>query len=224
MKIIECEQGTPEWHKARAGAITASMFSEVRKRLKSGPNKGDYTSEGHKYAQRLAIERIAGDAMEFDQFETWAMRRGKELEHDARLAHEARLGHQVMIEQVGIVLTDDGKFGASADGFIGDDGGAEYKCLLAPDRITQVVLDGDYSEFADQVQGCLWLTGRNYWHFVVYMPFLKAAGKEMFIHRIDRDEDYIAELEKDLLAFDYLVETYKAKIIGADTGIDLTAK
>jgi len=29
--IIECDQGSQEWHHARAGAITASMFSEVRK-------------------------------------------------------------------------------------------------------------------------------------------------------------------------------------------------
>ena len=33
MLIIKCEQGSLEWHQARAGAITASMFAEVRKRV-----------------------------------------------------------------------------------------------------------------------------------------------------------------------------------------------
>src|ERR1051326_347485 len=33
MLIIECAQGSEEWHSARAGVITASMFSAVRKKV-----------------------------------------------------------------------------------------------------------------------------------------------------------------------------------------------
>ena len=33
MIIVNCIQGSPEWHQARAGVVTASMFAEVRKRV-----------------------------------------------------------------------------------------------------------------------------------------------------------------------------------------------
>ncbi|MBF9651857.1 exonuclease, partial [Streptococcus pseudopneumoniae] len=29
MKIVNCEQGTPEWHAARAGRVTASKIADV---------------------------------------------------------------------------------------------------------------------------------------------------------------------------------------------------
>lgn len=33
MILIECEQGSPEWHQARAGCITASMFGVARTKV-----------------------------------------------------------------------------------------------------------------------------------------------------------------------------------------------
>ena len=33
MQVYECEQGSPEWHAARAGVITASMFKVARKKI-----------------------------------------------------------------------------------------------------------------------------------------------------------------------------------------------
>ncbi|MFL3932299.1 hypothetical protein LER98_32380, partial [Pseudomonas aeruginosa] len=60
MIIITCDQGSPEWHQARAGCITASMFGDARARLKSGANKGQPTSTALDYAFKLAVERISG--------------------------------------------------------------------------------------------------------------------------------------------------------------------
>lgn len=203
MIIVECDQGAAEWHHARAGAVTASMFAEVRKRLKSGPNKGDFSAAAKDYAFRLACERISGEALQDDQFQTYAMRRGNELEPDARLLHEQRIGK--FIERAGIVLTDDRKFGASADGLIDEDGGSEYKCLVSPERLRTILIDQNLEEFQDQIQGCMWLTGRKWWHFVLYCPALKSIGKELTIHEVKRDDDYIEALEKDLIEFEGLV-------------------
>ena len=33
MKIYHCDQGSPEWHQARAGVITASMFKVARQKV-----------------------------------------------------------------------------------------------------------------------------------------------------------------------------------------------
>lgn len=204
MRVIECAQGSEEWHKARAGVITASMFSLIRadNRLKSGPTKGDYKEAAKDYAFRLAIERISGEPLD-EGFETWSMRRGHELEESARLAHEAKTG--LLVDLAGFVLTDDGKFGGSADGLIDHDGGCEYKCLVSPERLRTVLIDNDLREFKDQIQGCMWLTGRSWWHFVLYCPALAPIGKELYLHHVQRDDDYIEALEQDLIEFEKLV-------------------
>jgi len=207
MIIVECAQGSAEWHKARAGVITASQFFLARKKLKSGPNKGDYSAEAKTYAFRLAIERISGQPLD-EGFENWAMRRGHEMEEDARIAHEEKTG--LLVDLAGFVLTEDGKFGASADGLINGDGGCEYKCLVAPDRIRSVILDGDLTEFMDQIQGCMWVTGRSWWHFCLFCPPLEPVGKKLWMKHVERDDDYIEAMERDLIEFEKLVTTNEA--------------
>lgn len=251
MIVVRCQQGSPEWFAERAGAITASMFAEVRKRvggltpqqeayvasLRAGEPQeyalqasgykrpptadvvaralrgepvGDFTEAAKNYAFRLAIERISGECTEGDEFETFAMRRGRELEPKARERHEFEA--EVTVVPTGLVLTDDRKFGASADGLIEPDGGSEYKCLVSPERIRHIVLDRDITEFADQNQGCMWLTGRSWWHFCLYCPALESVGRALTMFHVDRDDDYINALELDLLAFDRLVCEYETKL------------
>lgn len=249
MIIIDCQQGSDAWHRARAGAVTASMFAEARarvnglteqqrtyvdalldglseaeardkagyktapradaiKRAIAGEKVGDFTEAAKDYAFRLAIERISGEPLDEGGFDTFAMRRGRELEPDARDAHAFECG--LAIEPAGFVVTEDGKFGASADGLIGRDGGAEYKCLIDPSRIRDIVLTRDISDFTDQVQGCMWITGRAWWHFVLYCPALAPVGKALTVFEVKRDDDYIEAMEHDLLAFDALVCEYES--------------
>ncbi len=247
MIVIECDQGSPEWHGFRAGAITASMFAEVRRRvggltaqqqkyvdaIRNGKSKdeamtdaeykkaptselikreldgekvGDFTEAAKNYAFRLAVERLSGQALMDDQYETYAMRRGHELEPEARELHSFQIG--VEVQRTGLVLSDDNRFGASADGLIGEDGGSEYKCFVSPEKLRAILVDNDLSVVADQVQGCLWLTGRKWWHFCLYCPVLMPLGRALTIRPFDRDENYISALEADLEAFDIFVNGY----------------
>lgn len=251
IRVIECEQGSLEWHQARCGAITASMFSTVRKLVnglndqqakyvdairsgkdskeacaiagyKSAPKAdvvartikgepvGDYSDAAKDYAFRLAWERISGQPLD-EGFSTWAMKRGSELEPKARETHEEAIG--MLIEHAGFVVTECGHYGASADGLINDDGGSEYKCLISPDRLRSILFDGDIAEFTDQIQGCMWLTGRKWWHFCLYCPSLEPIGKHLIMHPVERDEEYIKELEQDLVRFNKLVEDYRQRIL-----------
>jgi len=244
MIIVECSQGSEEWHAARAGVITASMFKVARERvgmlsdqqlayvqaILAGASEADACRAAHykkaptaevvqravrgerigglsnaakDYAFRLAIERISGKPLD-EGFETWQMRRGHELEPMARMEHEAKTG--LLVEAAGFVLTDDGLFGGSADGLIGPDGGSEYKCLVSPERLRTVLVDGDVSEFKDQVQGCLWITGRQWWHLCLYCPALEPIGKQLHIIECKRDDDYIEGMETDLVEFSREVE------------------
>jgi hypothetical protein len=210
MKLIRCEQGSNEWHAARAGVCTASQFKIARKlRLLSGTNKGKPSEECVKYAFRLAIERISGEPLQDDKFETYAMRRGHELEPKARAEHE-KLG--VIVQRAGFVTTDCGRFGASVDGLLHPNGGSEYKCLVSPDELRKVLLDDDLSEFTDQMQGGMWVCERDYFHFGLYCPALESIGQQFTLKGIDRDEAYIAALKADLEEFDAMVAEFEQRL------------
>jgi hypothetical protein len=209
MRLVTCDQGSPEWLQARAGCITASMFKVARAKLKSGTNKGEFTEAAKNYAFRLAVEQISGVPLD-EGFQTWQMKRGHELEPAARAAHEEIAG--VIVERAGFITTDDSLFGASADGLIGDDGGSEYKCLVSPEGLREVLLGEDLSEFIDQVQGCMWISGRKWWHFGLYCPQLESVGCNFFWREIQRDDDYIEKMELELVEFSRLVAAYKYKL------------
>lgn len=250
MILIECDQGSPQWHRARAGVITASMFEVARSKVgcltdqqkkyvdallagrsesdarelagyKASPKAdaitralageivGQPSEAAMNYAFSLAVERIAGEPLD-GGFETWQMKRGHELEPQARMEHEIQTG--LLIQRAGFVTTDDGCFGASADGLIGEDGGSEYKCFLAPEKLRAFHIDNDASGIMDQVQGCMWITGRKFWHVGMYCPALEPVGRQLWWQEFKRDDDYIEALEDDLWQFKLLVDQYEAKL------------
>lgn len=221
--LYECSQGSPEWLACRAGVITASEFKKARGRMKvarDGKAKGDPTDACLDYAFQKAIERISGVPLD-ENHETWQMKRGHELEPKARMAHEDLLQRrakpgadllELMIEQAGFMTTPDGKFGCSVDGLIGEHGGSEYKCLAAAAKLRKVILGEDISDYIDQVQGCMWISGRAWWHFGLYCPALEPVGLAFQMTEVQRDDDYITDLERDLLTFDVLVSDYEDRL------------
>lgn len=208
MQIITAPQGSDAWYSARAGVITGSNF-KLRHKAKTGANKGGWTETARSYAFKTALERISGKPLD-EGIETYWMKRGHELEPVARRKHEAKLG--IIVDEVGFVTDDEKKFGVSADGWIDQDGGAEYKCFVDPAKLRPILLEGDISDVVDQCQGGMWVTGRTYWDFVLYCPALEAVGQDLNIIRINRDDDYINEMEIDLIALERLVSEYEAQI------------
>lgn len=210
---VDCEQGTPEWFEARAGVITGSMISTIRARLKNG----DWSAAAKKYAFRLAFERVAKSVLD-DTYSNAYMKRGNALENDARLFHEMEYG--VLIIVPGFYVSECGRFGASPDGLIGADGGAEYKCFLSPDELMPILIDGDVSTVMDQVQMNMLATGRQLWDFFLYTPQIAGVCEKPYkIYRIERDENYIAAMMADLTEFDGLINYY-ADLIAGQYGIN----
>lgn len=205
--------GNTEAEAVIAAGYKSKPRSSGIERALAGQKVGDFSPAAKDYAFRLAVERISGTPLD-EGFQTWAMQRGHELEPAARLAHEIAIG--VVVERAGFVTTDDGVFGASADGLIGDNSGSEYKCLVAPARLRAVHIDGDMSEFIDQVQGCMWITGRKTWHFGLYCPALAPIGREFWHRVVERDDNYIEAMEADLIEFKALVDSLEAQL--RDTG------
>ena len=115
MTIHRVEQGSAEWKALRSGKVTASRVSDVIAKIKSG----GYSASRANYMAELVLERLTGKPIE--GFITQDMLTGTAREPDARAEYELR--QRCVVEQIGFVdhptipMT-----GASADGFVDDDG------------------------------------------------------------------------------------------------------
>jgi len=212
MIVLNHPQGSEDWLRARIGACTASRFADARGVLKvksKNGNAGDPNGDAIKYAWLIAMETIAREPLD-DTYVTYAMNRGRELEPRARATYEARTG--AWIEEVSLILTDDERFGYSADGFRDDDGLIEIKCPMACDKLGNVWANPDeaHLEYIDQINGGLWITGRKYCDLVVYCPWLAPVKKDLFVKRIYRNEEAIESLEADLVKFMRMVDGFLA--------------
>lgn len=208
MKCFNYPQGSEDWLRARAGVITASRFSDARKKLAraSGDRKaGDPHGDALSYAWLVALETIAREPLD-DTFVTRAMQRGRDLEPIARSVYEARTG--AWVDEVSLILTDDERFGYSADGMVAEDGLVEIKVPMNAQKIGEVWANPEaaHLEYLDQINGGLWITGRKWCDLIVYCPWLAPVGKDLFVKRIHRDEEAIQALEDDLVRFMKLVD------------------
>lgn len=181
MEIINCVQGTPEWHESRLGIVTASEMHTV---MASGRGGGESLTR-RKYMMRLASEIITGEPCV--AFEGNAdTERGHELEPIIRELYEARTG--LPVEQVGFIRS--GRVGCSPDGLVEADGGTEFKAKR-PYIHLEVLLTGEVPpEHMKQIQTCLWVSERSWWDFACHSP-----GLPFFIKRVERDNELIAQIE-----------------------------
>lgn len=197
MRFVDCEQGSEEWLQARLGRPSASNYAKLV------TTKGAKSTQAKGYILSLAAKIMTGEPT-FVRV-TEHMERGTMLEPYAREHYEAVTGNTV--EEIGFCLHDTLEAGASPDGLIGDDGGLEIKCPSPSVHLEYLESSKLPSKYFQQVQGCLWITGREYWDFMSYHPDIKPL-----IVRVARDEDFISKLEQEVtLACDEiarLVEKY----------------
>ena len=178
------------------------LFAAIANGLKREPS-----AAAALYAKDKARERMGGKPE--DVYQTWEMRFGSEQEPFARSAYEAETGS--LVYGAGFVCTDDRLFGCSVDGLVGDDGMVEIKTMVSSSTLFTAAIEGDISEYIDQVNGCLWITGRKWCDLITWAPDMP-AGLQMTVQRIERDDDAIEALEADLVAFERLVSQYEQKL------------
>ena len=187
MIISPHEQGTEEWLAARLGKPSASMFSKLITMT------GKPSSSAGGYINQLLGERLTGKSEPHYQNEH--MIRGNELEPKARADYEFISENKV--NEVGFILDDSKRYGCSPDGLIGDsnEGGLEIKC---PAQTTQAGYWRDkqsgVKKYYQQIQGCMWVTGREWWDFFSYHPDMPHV-----LVRVKRDKDYIEKLSEQVL-------------------------
>lgn len=172
MIIHEMEQRSDEWFKIRMGKFTGTDFATVANGKKA-------TKETLVY--KKASEIVTGHRQE-NGYTNYNMERGVELEDEARFAFELETG--LTVRQVGFLELD--KFtGVSPDGLIGDNAGIEIKCKEDHTHL-KCLLNGD-NTYKWQIQGALYVSGREKWFFVSYNANF-STDKRLYIKEYYPDE------------------------------------
>lgn len=182
LEIFDCVQGEAPWFEARRGVVTASRFSDVLA-------KGQGITR-RKYMLTLAGEAITGEVAE--SYGNPHMERGKIMEAEAVDLYA--FAKDVDPQVVGFMRR--GRAGASPDRLIGEHGMLEVKTKLPALQLDVLDKNKLPSEHVAQVQGQMWIAGREWCDFVSYWPRLP-----LFCIRVERDDKYIATLEQAVADF-----------------------
>jgi putative phage-type endonuclease len=186
------EQRSPEWFALRAGRVTASRIADIMARTKSG-----YAASRANYRAQLVCERLTGTVE--PSYCSPAMQWGIDTEAAAR---EAYCQHMLCaVEEIGFVEHPTIPMaGASPDGMIASDGLLEVKCPVTATHIDTLLGGTVPDKYRLQMLWQMACTGRQYCDFVSFDPRLPETMR-LFVQRIPRDDDAIAELEREVTAF-----------------------
>lgn len=197
------QQGELAWYQLRLGKVTASELSNL-----VAPKFEIRTGEMPKsYLYQKLAEKLSGSPAE--GFSTFATEQGQMLEDEARKMIAFEVG--IKLRNVGFVTTDDDRAGCSPDALIGDDGGLEIKCPQPKNHMRYLVEGVLPADYAAQVHGSMYVTGRKYWMFASYSRKLPP-----FILRIERDEAICAKIELAIAEFCARLEGLSQKLGGKD--------
>ena len=181
MKIINCDQGSEDWYKARLGRATASNFSKLI------TSTGKISTSLKAYAVKLATELLVDEQEAFYQSDD--MIRGNEVEHMACQAYQEH--YFTVVNHVGFMSCDN--YGYSPDGTVGEDGLVEIKCPKQTTHTEYLYENRLPLKYKAQVQGGLFISGRKWCDFISYDP--RFTNKKLFIKRVYRDEEFIDSLK-----------------------------
>ena len=184
MRIIDCDQRSPEWHQARSGVPSASEFSCIV------TSDGSPSKQRQKYMYELVGQKLG--ALPEESYTNKAIENGILREADAREMYSRDVKPVV---QVGFCIHDEG-YGCSPDGLVEEDGVIEIKCPILSTHIEYLIKQKLPTDYVQQVQGQLLVTGRKYNDFISFFPNLKPL-----VVRCYRDEVFISRLRAELLKF-----------------------
>jgi putative phage-type endonuclease len=185
------EQRTEEWFSARLGKVTASRVADVLAKIKSGES-----ASRKNYKMELVVQRLTNKQGE--SFTNAAMEWGTEQEPFARMAYEAHTG--TFVKEEGFVdhPTIEG-FGCSPDGIVGE-GLIEIKAPNTANHIETVLENKVPSKYIPQMQCQMACTGAKWCDFVSFDPRVP-EDLQLFVVRVERDQEYIDAMEVEVKQF-----------------------
>ena len=196
-RIAAIQQGTEEWHQLRLGKVTASRVADILAKTKSGASasRGNYLIE-------LALQRVTKTIEE--SYTNSAMEWGVATEPQARVAYKVSTGN--FVDQIAFVNhpTIEG-FGCSPDGLVGE-GLIEIKCPNSATHWSYIKANEPPQKYIIQMQAQMAVTGAKWCDFVSFDPRMPERS-QLLIIRVNRDDEFIAEMENEIKQFLSEVET-----------------
>ena len=190
-RIAAIQQGTEEWHQLRLGKVTASRVADILAKTKSGASasRGNYLIE-------LALQRVTKTIEE--SYSNSAMEWGVATEPQARVAYEVSTGN--FVDQIAFVNhpTIEG-FGCSPDGLVGE-GLIEIKCPNSATHWSYIKANEPPQKYIIQMQAQMSVTGAKWCDFVSFDPRMPERS-QLLIIRVNRDEEFIADMENEIKQF-----------------------
>jgi putative phage-type endonuclease len=204
MKVLSMPQGSPEWLAARAGKVTASKINE----LMAAKNTAAYKD----YRAQIVAEILTGQPQE-SGFTNAAMQWGTEQEKFARAEYE--MACDWTVDEIGIVLHPTIERGAaSPDGLVSTNGLVEIKCPKTATHLQTLIDKKQPRQYENQMLWQMACTGREWVDFVSYDPRLP-EDLQLFVHRFDRDDKRIEEIEAAVTQFlsevDQMIDNIRKK-------------
>ena len=186
MKVHDVQQGTTAWLNLRAGKPTSSEFDKIL------TPTGKPSKSADPYMHKLIAERLMGHPIE--QYVSIDMDRGSRLEAEAVSFYEFQRDFET--QKVGFITNDEETIGASPDRLVGEDGLLEIKCPAEHTHVSYLLYKPVDRKYWPQLQGQLWVTGRQWVEICSYHPEMPPA-----MVRVERDEKYIQLLAGAVTAF-----------------------
>ena len=186
------EQRTEEWFNQRLGKVTASAIANVIAKTKTG-----VSASRENYSTQLTLERLTGQQAEF--YTNSAMEWGTATEPQARQHYE--LYRDVFVDEVGFITHPTIEMsGASPDGFVGEEGLVEIKCPESKTQMETLLNQKVPTKYIPQMQWQMACTGRKWCDFVSFDPRMP-ENLQIFVQRVERNDEYIKMLEEEVIAF-----------------------
>lgn len=206
MITFDFEQRSTDWYKVRKGVFTASEVGKFA--ISAKPNAREESARKKLIYKKLA--EISGCYMA-PIFESDAMRRGTELEPEAREAYTSITGN--VVEEVGFALHDSKAFGCSPDGCIGlndtrteTEGLIEIKCPESQTHVAYLFEGVLPDSYEMQVHMQLATTGAKWCDFFSYCP-----GLPPLLIRVEPNK-LTFEIERGLIRLHKEFEDYKSQL------------
>jgi putative phage-type endonuclease len=190
MKVLSMPQGSPEWLAARAGKVTASRINDVM---------ASKTTAAYRDYRAQIVAEILTEQPQESGFTNAAMQWGTEQEKFARAEYE--LACDWTVDEIGIVLHPTIERGAaSPDGLVSTNGLVEIKCPKTATHLQTLIDKKQPKQYENQMLWQMACTGREWCDFVSYDPRLP-DDLQLFVHRFDRDDKRIEEIEAAVTQF-----------------------
>jgi hypothetical protein len=207
MIIHDVQQRTLDWAKLHCGIPTASGFSNLLT-----PEFKIRTGEMMKsYVYLKIAEKWRGEPVL--DLSTFSIEQGEILETEAKPFFELETGRKIF--EAGFIQSDDGLTGCSPDGLLEHDNGLELKCPSAPVHVKYLAEGILPKEYAVQVFGEMYVTGRPKWTFMSYR-----RNFPPFILEVQSDDRLMNQITMALRQFYALYDQALSAIQG---GIEMQA-